>query len=116
MNIIIVGDGKVGYTLAEHLSQEEHNVTIVDTNDEALRRASEALDVMCVKGNGATVSALKEAGAGAADVIIAATSLDEVNMICCRTAKRLGAQYAIARVRSVEYALELSVQIGRAHV
>ena len=109
MNIIIVGDGKVGYTLAEHLSQEEHNVTIVDTNDEALRRASEALDVMCVKGNGATVSALKEAGAGAADVIIAATSLDEVNMICCRTAKRLGAQYAIARVRSVEYALELSV-------
>ena len=109
MNIIIVGDGKVGYTLAEHLSQEEHNVTIIDTNDEALRRASESLDVMCVKGNGATLSALKEAGTENADVIIAATSLDEVNMICCRTAKRLGAQYAIARVRSVEYALELSM-------
>ncbi len=109
MNIIIVGDGKVGYTLAEHLSQEEHNVTVIDTSDEALRRASESLDVMCVKGNGATLSALQESGADTADVVIAATSMDEVNMICCRTAKRLGARFSIARVRNVEYAKELSV-------
>lgn len=109
MNIIIVGGGKVGYTLAEHLSQEEHDVTVIDTNDEALRRASESLDVMCVKGNGATISGLKEAGAATADVIIAATSMDEVNMICCRSAKRLGSKYAIARVRNVEYAIELAV-------
>lgn len=109
LKIIIVGNGKVGYTLAEHLSQEEHDVTIIDTNSEALLRASESLDVMCVKGNGATLSALKEAGADSTDIIIAATSLDEVNMICCRAAKGLGTKYAIARVRNVEYAIELSV-------
>ncbi|MEQ2455569.1 Trk system potassium transporter TrkA [Flavonifractor hominis] len=109
MKIIIVGDGKVGFALAEHLSQEEHDVTVIDTNDDALKRASEALDVMCVKGNGASISALRESGVDSADIIIAATSLDEVNMICCQTAKRLGAKFAIARVRNVEYAMELSM-------
>nr|WP_317324200.1 Trk system potassium transporter TrkA [uncultured Flavonifractor sp.] len=108
MKIIIVGDGKVGYTLAEHLSQEEHNITVIDTNDDALRRASESLDVMCVKGNGASISALLESGATSADVLIAATSMDEVNMVCCFTAKRLGTKFTIARVRNVEYAVELS--------
>lgn len=108
MKIIIVGDGKVGFTLAEHLSQEEHDVTVIDTNDDALRRASESLDVMCVKGNGASISALRESGADTADVVIAATSMDEVNMVCCLTAKRLGAKYVIARVRNVEYAAELA--------
>ena len=108
MKIIIVGDGKVGFTLAEHLSQEEHNVTVIDTNDDALRHASESLDVMCVKGNGASISALKESGVESADVLIAATSLDEINMVCCLTAKQLGAKFTIARVRNVEYAMELS--------
>ena len=104
-----MGDGKVGFTLAEHLSQEEHDITVIDTNDAALRHASEALDVMCVKGNGASISALRESGVDAADVLIAATSMDEVNMVCCLTAKRLGAKYTIARVRNVEYAMELSL-------
>ncbi len=108
MKIIIVGDGKVGFTLAEHLSQEEHNVTIIDTRDEALHKASSVLDVMCVKGNGASIAALVEAGADGADVLIAATSMDEVNMICCLTAKQLGAKFTIARVRNVEYAMDLS--------
>ena len=53
MNVIIVGSGKVGYTLAEHLSQEDHDVTIIDTDGETLHRASETLDVMCIKGTGA---------------------------------------------------------------
>ncbi|MTQ96699.1 Trk system potassium transporter TrkA [Pseudoflavonifractor sp. BIOML-A6] len=109
MKIIIVGDGKVGFTLAEHLSREEHDVTVIDTNDDALRRASESLDVLCVKGNGASIMALRESGVDTADIIIAAASLDEVNMVCCLTAKRLGAKYTIARVRNVEYAVELSV-------
>ena len=108
LKIIIVGDGKVGFTLAEHLSQEEHDVTVIDTNDEALRHASDALDVMCVKGNGASVSALEESGVHSADVVIAATNLDEVNMVCCLTAKRLGAKFTIARVRNVEYATQFS--------
>ena len=109
MKIIIVGDGKVGYALAEHLSQEDHAVTVIDTNDDALRRAAESLDVLCIKGNGASLSALREAEAGSADVVIAATSLDEINMVCCLAAKRLGARYTIARVRNVEYAQELAL-------
>ena len=108
LKIIIVGNGKVGFTLAEHLSQEEHDVTVIDTNDEALRHASDALDVMCVKGNGAAISPLEEAGVSNADVVIAATNLDEINMVCCLTAKRLGAKFTIARVRNVEYAMEFS--------
>ncbi len=64
---------------------------------------------MCVKGNGASISALRESGVDAADVLIAATSMDEVNMVCCLTAKRLGAKYTIDRVRNVEYAMELSL-------
>ena len=103
MKIIIVGDGKVGFTLAEHLSKEDHDVTIVDMNDAALKRASDTLDVMCVKGNGAAISVLRDAGTDSADIVIAATNLDEVNMVCCLTAKRLGAKYVIARIRNVEY-------------
>ena len=65
---------------------------------------------MCVKGNGASIMALRESGVDTADIIIAATSLDEVNMVCCLTAKRLGAKYTIARVRNVEYAVELCLK------
>lgn len=112
MHIIIVGEGKVGYTLAEHLSRENHDVTIIDTNDAALRRASELLDVMGVKGNGASIATLREAGVEAADILIAVTGMDEVNMVCCLTAKRLGAKYTIARVRNVEYAKDMAALKG----
>ena len=112
LKIIIVGDGKVGYALAEHLSREDHAVTVIDTNDDALRRAAESLDVLCVKGNGASLSALREAEVGSADVVIAATSMDEINMVCCLAAKRLGAKYTIARVRNVEYAKEVALLRG----
>lgn len=108
MKIIIVGNGKVGYTLAERLSHEGHDITIVDTSDEALHRADQSLDVMCVKGNGASATALQESGADTSDVVIAATSADELNMVCCLTAKRLGAKFTIARIRNVEYAADLN--------
>ena len=93
----------MGFTLAEHLSREEHDVTIIDTSDDALQKASDTLDVMCIKGNGASLTALKEAGTDTADLLIAVTNLDEVNMVCCLTGKRLGAKYTIARVRNFEY-------------
>lgn len=109
MNIIIVGDGKVGFTLAENLSQEDNNVTIVDTDPEALRKASEALDVMCVRGSGVSVKVLIEAGVKTADLLIAATSSDEMNMVCTLTAKILGSARTIARIRDPEYASELSL-------
>ncbi len=109
MKIIIIGDGKVGYSLAENLSKEDNDVTIIDKNPEALRRASEYLDVMCIKGNGLSTSILLEAGVKEADLLIAATTSDEMNMVCCLTAKKLGALHTIARIRDPEYANELSL-------
>ena len=79
MNIIIVGDGKVGYTIADYLSKEEHNITIIDKNEEALKKADDTLDVMCVKGNGARASVLLEAGVEEVELVIAATSTPASN-------------------------------------
>lgn len=103
MKIVIVGTGKVGFSLAEQLLNEQHDITIVDTQDSALRRATDALDIMSVKGNGVSTATLREAGAGDADLLVAATNSDEVNMVCCLTAKHLGAKYTIARIRNPEY-------------
>ena len=108
MKIIIAGCGKVGFTLAEHLSHEHHDVTILDNRDLPLQRAAAALDVLCVKGNCTSVPTLEDAGAGEADVVIAATNSDEVNMLCCLCAKRAGAGHTIARVRGEEYSLNVN--------
>jgi len=109
MKVIIIGDGKVGHSLAENLSNEDNDVTIIDKNPEALRRSNENLDVMCIKGSGVSVSTLLEAGVKQADLLIAATTSDEINMVCCLMARRLGAARTIARIRDPEYANELSL-------
>lgn len=103
MRIIVVGGGKVGHSLAENLAKEAHDVVVVDKSEEALRRCEDTLDVMCVRGNGATASTLMEVGADRADVLIATTASDETNMLCCLMGKRLGAKYTIARIRDPEY-------------
>jgi len=107
LNILIVGAGKVGSTLAAYLSREDHNVTIIDQNDTAIHRASDTLDVMCIKGPGAAPSVLREAGVEDADLVLATTNLDEVNMLCALTAKRLGAKFTIARIRDLAYTDDL---------
>lgn len=109
MNVMIVGDGKVGAALADLLSAEKHNVTIIDSNPQVLNASAERLDVMAVVGNGAAMGTLKEAGVERCDVLIAATSRDELNLLTCLTAKRLGAKHTIARVRNPEYADQLVV-------
>jgi len=103
VNIIIVGAGKVGYALAEQLCRENHDVTIIDSSEEALRRACDTLDVMGFNGNGVNIPTLTEAGAPTADLLVAATNMDELNMVCCLTAKNLGTKYTIARIRNPEY-------------
>ncbi len=103
MKIVIAGDGKVGYTLASYLAGENHDVTVIDRDAGALTKASETLDVMCVKGNGANVRTLLEAGADQADIMIAVTTNDEMNIVCCLAAKQLGAKYTVARIRNPEY-------------
>ena len=103
MRIVVVGTGKVGKTLADQLTREEHDVVVIDRNEDVLQRIEDTLDVLCVRGNGANAQTLLEAGVGRADIIIAATASDETNMLCCLIAKRLGAKYSIARIRDPEY-------------
>ncbi|MCR4601748.1 MAG: Trk system potassium transporter TrkA [Clostridia bacterium] len=109
MNIIVVGAGKVGYTLAEQLSTENHQVTIIDKNPDKVEYASSELDVLGVTGNGAALSSLQEAGAEHADLLIAATSADEINLLACLVGKKAGITNTIARVRNPEYVNILSL-------
>lgn len=107
MTIIIAGAGKVGATLAEHLADEGHSVTIVDVSGDTLDRLSNQLDVMCLKGNCVSRDILLEAGAKETQVVIAATGSDEINLLCCHCAHRIGVPYTVARVRDTEYVNEL---------
>ena len=104
MNIIVAGAGKVGLTVAEHLAAEKHSVTVIDTSEDILSKASNQLDVMCVKGNCSSRATLLEAGAQHADAVIAATDSDEINLLCCHCSYRMGVPFTVARVRSTEYA------------
>lgn len=108
MKIVIVGNGKVGFSLAEQLIKEQHDITLVDLREESLDRASDMLDLMVVRGNGVSSSTLREAGAEDADMLIATTNSDEINMVCCLTAKNLGTKRSIARIRNPEYNTNLA--------
>ena len=106
MNIIIVGCGKVGYTLAEALSAENHDISVIDTSEEALNHLS-VLDVSAIRGNGSSYRVLREAGVDNCDILIAVTNRDEVNLLCCLVAKKAGNCRTIARVRDPEYYQEI---------
>ena len=108
MNIVVVGCGKVGLTLAAQLNKENHNITIIDSDEKALRHAVDSIDVMGINGNGAMLQAQQEAGVKNADVLIAATDSDEINMLCCLIAKKEGNCSTIARIRNPEYTDEIS--------
>lgn len=88
MNIIIVGCGKVGYTLVEQLGGENHNITVIDTNEEKVNSITDDLDAMGIVGNGVSFQTLSEAGIDHADLLIAVTGSDEQNLLCCVIAKR----------------------------
>jgi trk system potassium uptake protein TrkA len=108
MKIIIAGCGKVGATLAEQLIQEKHEVTIIDKNASTLQSTVTSLDVMGVVGNAASYHVQMEAGIEEADLLIAVTSSDELNMLCCLIAKKAGDCHTIARVRNPEYNEEIN--------
>lgn len=107
MKIIIVGYGKVGTTLAEQLNRENHDITLIDTNEEAIQNISDSADVMGVTGNGAVYQVQMEAGIQDADLLIATTNSDELNMLCCLIAKKAGNCHTIARIRNPEYSSEI---------
>lgn len=108
MKIIIVGCGKVGYTLAEQLNEEGHDITVVDVNGEKIEQAMSTLDVQGIEGNGTTFNTLLEAGIKISDLLIAVTARDEVNLLCCLIAKKTGNCNTIARVRNPEYVNEMN--------
>lgn len=103
MNIIVVGCGKIGTTIIQSLVNEEHNVTVIDNNPEVISRITNIFDIMGVCGNGADCEVLTEANVSSSSLVVATTNSDEVNMLCCFLAKKLGTKNSIARIRNPEY-------------
>ena len=103
MKIIIAGGGKIGHSVASILADEGHDVTVIDHNPELITQLSNSLDVICVEGSATSPDSLREAGAAEADLLLAATQHDEVNMVCGISARHLGARHVIARIRDPEY-------------
>lgn len=107
MQIIIVGCGKVGTTLTEQLSKEGNDVTVIDRRYKVVQSISNKFDVMGLAGSGSSYSMQLEAGVEEADLLIAVTGSDEVNLLCCLIAKKAGGCQTIARVRNPEYSKEI---------
>ena len=107
LRIIIVGAGKIARTIVSQLVEEGHDVTVVDINPVVIDEFTQSCDCMGVVGNGATYATLKEAGIESADLFIAVTQSDELNLLCCTIAKQFGDAATIARVRNPEYNREV---------
>ncbi len=106
MKIIIVGCGRVGYSLAGKLNADGNDVTVVDTSAEKIADVTAQFDVMGVVGNGATLAVLQEAGISTAELFIAVTNSDELNLLCCMIAKKEGNCETVARIKDPEYSQE----------
>ena len=107
MRIIIIGCGKVGLSLAEQLNEEHHDLVIIDSSAESLQEVPENIDAMKIVGNGSSIQTLLEAGVDEADILIAVTESDELNLLCGLIAKKAGNCHTIARVRNPVYSKEI---------
>ena len=108
MQIIIIGCGKVGRTLAEQLQEEESDITLVDVSSTVINSLQDDIDAMGIIGNGASINTLMEAGIENADILIAVTGSDEMNLLCCLIAQKTGHCQTIARVRNPIYGKEIA--------
>lgn len=109
MKIVVIGDGKVGHKVAAQLSEEDYDIVLIDQNAGKLRESLNQMDVFCITGNGADVDIQKEADVPHADLVIACASTDEMNMLSCLLARRLGAKHTIARVRNPMYYRQIDI-------
>ena len=116
LHVILVGCGNVGTTLTKRLSDEGHYVTVIDKDAEIVKSVASTYDVMGIVGNGSSYTTLMEAGIEGADLIIAVTDSDELNLLCCTIAKKVGKCGAIARVRTPDYADELPYLRSRLNI
>lgn len=106
MRILIIGAGAVGFHLAKKLAEENHDVTVVEENRTRIRRIRDRLDVQLFEGSGGSPEVLRNAGVAEAELVIAVTDRDELNVIVCTMARNLGVPRTVARVRNVEYSSE----------
>lgn len=109
MKIVIIGDGKVGYKLAKQLSEENYDIVLIDSNETKLKETSNRMDIFCITGNGISVDVQSEADVQHADLVIACASTDELNMLSCLMARRLGARHTVARVRNPIYYKQIDI-------
>lgn len=109
MKVVVIGTGKVGRNIVEATRQEGHEVVIIDKKADVIEDIIDQYDVMGIVGNGASYDILMEAGVSSADLVIATTSSDEVNILSCLVAQKIGAEATIARVRSIEYSNQLPI-------
>ena len=109
MRTVVVGAGEVGFDVARMLAQEQHDVTVIDVDADVLQEVREHLDVMTVQGNGTSAEVLQEAGIREADLLVAVTAVDEVNLIACMMADRLDVPTTVARTRTDELARAHSI-------
>ena len=103
MKIIVIGDGKVGKTIIEHLANEGHDLIVIDNDPKVIEECVNTYDVRGICGNGANYDTQLEAGVDTSDLVIAVTNSDELNILCCLVAKKIGTKQTIARVRNPEY-------------
>ena len=114
MKVLIVGAGEVGFHLAQRLSEENQDVVLIESDPERAELAGQHLDVMTVVGNGASLPVLERAGVAGARMLLAVTSADEVNLISCLAATRMGVDFTIARISNPDYYERSSVLSGEA--
>ena len=103
MNILIVGGGKTGESVIRYAATEGHNVTVIDTDPAVVEALTTRFDVTGVIGRGTNRSVLTEAGVESADLLVASAFSDELNLLSCLIAKRLGTAHTVARIRNPEY-------------
>ncbi|MBR6270746.1 MAG: Trk system potassium transporter TrkA [Lachnospiraceae bacterium] len=103
MHIVIIGAGKVGSQIASQLVSEGHDIVMIDNNPKSLAAVGSIEDILCIEGEAVSRVTLKEADAGEADVVIACTNSDEINMLSCLLVRKMGAKRTIARVRNPVY-------------
>ena len=103
MKVVIVGAGKLGYTIADLLSREQHEVVVIDHEEEQLTAVKNNLDVLTITANGASPITMDDPDVNGSDLLIAVTATDEVNMVCCILAKKHGITHTIARIRDLQY-------------
>ncbi len=116
MRIVIIGDGKVGHKLTTQLSEEDYDIVLIDQNEGKLQAALNQLDIFWITGNGADVEIQRQADVPNADLVIACASSDEMNMLCCLLARKIGAKHTIARLRNPIYYQQIDLLKADLHL